>query len=847
MKMGLESIQHKNMPRKMIFIGIGLGFMIWLADAVSDAFLFKRGPFIAQLLAPPFLVILERLFTTLILVGFGAYSSLIMRRLRASEKGLRESEQRYRSLIQTAEDVIFTLSLEGKFTTLNPAFEIITGLSCAEYLGRHFQSIIHPEDLSLALDTFGRLLAGQTPPPYELRILSKSGEYLTGEMISTPQIQGGKILGILSIARNITGRKRMEKSLQESEAKYRDLFENANDLILSVGPDGTFQYVNRAWRETLGYTKEDVARLTLLDIIHPDSRIDCVEAFQRIVAGEKIDRIGATFVTKDGRPILVEGSINCSTVDGRPTATRAIFRNITEHRRSEEFIKNVLETVDEGFIVISPDFRIASVNKAYCSKLKLPLHDIIGKHCYEISHHISSPCYESGEDCAVRRTFETGEPHSSVHTHFDKEGIPIYTEVKSFPLKDSQGKIISVIEIHNDITEKKKLEEQLRHAQKMEAVGTLAGGVAHDFNNILTAIIGYSSLMQMKMDENDPLRPSVDSILASTERAANLTQSLLAFSRKQVIAPKQVDMNTIVRRVEKLIERLIGEDIEITQVLRGEPLPIKADAGQIEQVLINLATNARDAMPQGGKLTIETGIVEMGNEYVKEHGYGKLGKYAHLTVTDTGTGMDKNTVERIFEPFFTTKSTGKGTGLGLAIVYGIVKQHNGYINVHSVPGIGTTFNIYLPLSRVAVEQATRVNASAPKGGAETLLIAEDDTSVRNLMKSVLQGSGYYVIEASDGEEAIQKYRGNRDAIQLLILDVIMPRKNGRETYDEIRKTHPAVKALFTSGYTAEIIHKKGILEDGVNFLSKPVSPNELLNKVKDLLDSESKECVKAAL
>jgi two-component system cell cycle sensor histidine kinase/response regulator CckA len=845
--MGSESIHRKNMPRKMIFIGIGLGLMMWIANAVMDVFLFKRGPFIAQLLDPPPLIILERLFITFFLVGFGAYSNLIIGKLRTSEKELRESELRYRSLIHTAKDGIFTLSPEGEFTTLNPAFEVITGLSHADYLGRQFQSIVHPEDLSLARDTFSCLLAGQTPPPYELRILSKSGEYFTGEVISTPQIQGGKLLGILSIIRNIAGRKRMGKSLQESSATYRDPFENADDLILSVGPDGTFEYVNRAWLETLGYTEEEISRLTLLDIIHPDSRSDCLEAFHRVVSEEKFERISATFVTKDGKPILVEGSINCSTVDGCPTATRAIFRNITEHRRSKEFVKNVLETVDEGFIVISRDFRIASVNKAYCSKLKLQLHDIIGRHCYEISHHISSPCYESGEDCAVKRTFETGKPHISVHTHYDKEGIPIYAEVKSFPLKDSQGKIISVIEIHNDITEKKKLEEQLRHAQKMEAVGTLAGGVAHDFNNILTAIIGYSSLMQMKMDENDPMRPNVDSILASTERAANLTQSLLAFSRKQITAPKQVDMNMVVRRVEKLIDRLIGEDIEITHVLRDEPLPIKADAGQIEQVLVNLATNARDAMPHGGKLTIETRFFELDNEYVKKHGYGKLGKYANLTVIDTGTGMDKKTVERIFEPFFTTKSTGKGSGLGLAIVYGIVKQHNGYINVHSVPGIGSSFNIYLPLSRVAVEGATFVNASVSRACAETLLIAEDDPSVRNLMRSALQGSGYSVIEASDGEEAIQKYRGNRDAIQLLILDVIMPRKNGREAYDEIRKTHPAVKALFTSGYTADIIHKKGFLEDGVNFISKPVSPNELIKKVKELLDSESKDYIKSAL
>jgi PAS domain S-box-containing protein len=533
--------------------------------------------------------------------------------------------------------------------------------------------------------------------------------------------------------------------------------------------------------------------------------------------------------------------------DGRPVATRGIFRNITEHKHAEEFINNVLESVDEGFIVISRDFRIISVNKAYCSKLKLPSHIVIGRHCHEISHHMSAPCYEEGEDCAVRRTFETGEPHTAVHTHYDKEGNSVYIEVKSFPLKNSRGEIISAIEIHNDITEKKKLEEQLRHAQKMEAVGTLAGGVAHDFNNILTAIIGYGSLLQMKMDENDPLRSNVDSILASTERAANLTQSLLAFSRKQILAPKLADMNTIVRRVEKLLARLIGEDVEIQPDLHGGPLTIKADTGQIEQVLINLATNARDAMPQGGRLTLETTSVELDNEYAKEHGYGKPGRYALLTVTDTGSGMDKKTVERIFEPFFTTKAAGKGTGLGLAIVYGIVKQHGGYINVYSESGMGSVFRVYLPLVTASVEAAKTSESPAPQGGTETILVAEDDASVRNLTKSVLQGFGYTVIEASDGEEAIHKFMQCKEAIQLLILDVIMPKKNGREAYDEIRKINPAIKTLFTSGYTAEIIHRKGILENGANFLSKPASPRELLNKIKEILDSEAKECVKTAL
>jgi PAS domain S-box-containing protein len=837
-----EAIQHKGMPWKLIFMGICLCSFVWVFGSFLDVLLSQGKSLSRQAVKPTVVEIIMRICIMVFFLGFGAYYGLTRKRLRTKEIELYDSGQQYRILAETSPDIIFTLSLEGTFTTLSPAFYTLTGFSQSEYLGRHFHSIIHPEDLHRAIDAFERLMAGQPAPPYELRILSKSGASLIGEVISAPQIKEGKILGILGIVRNITMRKRLEQSLMESEAKCRELFDNAHDLVQSTGPDGTFHSVNRAWRETLGYTGEEIAHMTVLDIIHPDSRIHFKEMFERILAGERIDRIGATFATKVGKPVIVEGTVKCSSIiDGRPVATLGIFRNITEYRHNEEFIRNILDTVDEGFIVISRDFKIISANKAYCSKLKLPLDNIIDRHCYQISHHMPSPCYDEGDNCVVRRTFETGEPHTAVHTHRDKEGDTVYTEVKSFPLKNSRGEIISAIEIHNDITEKKKLEEQLLHSQKMEAVGTLAGGVAHDFNNILTAIIGYSSLMQMKMTENDPFRPSVNSILASTERAANLTQSLLAFSRKQVLSPKHVDMNTIVRRVEKLTERLIGEDIEMTLVLHNKPLPIKADTGQLEQIMINLFTNARDAMPQGGNLSIETGEVELSNDYIKSHGYGKAGKYALLTVTDTGVGMDKKTIKRIYEPFFTTKSTGKGTGLGLAMVYGIVKQHSGYISVYSEPGIGTTFKVYLPQINTAIEHIRTVSAPLPKGCTETLLVAEDDSSVRNLTTAVLKGFGYTVIEASDGEEALLKFRDNKDTIKLLVLDAIMPKKNGQEAYNEIKKLNPSIKAIFTSGYTAEIIQTKNILEEGITLLSKPVSPNKLLNTVAEMLDKRSGE------
>ncbi len=393
-------------------------------------------------------------------------------------------------------------------------------------------------------------------------------------------------------------------------------------------------------------------------------------------------------------------------------------------------------------------------------------------------------------------------------------------------------------ELQQEIVERCHLQAQLLQAQKMEAMGTLTGGVAHDFNNILTAIIGYGSLVRIGMKEDDPFRPYIKEILSAAEKATNLTLSLLAFSRKQIINPKPVNLSEIIRGIEKLLLRVIGEDVELRIMLNGEDLTIMADPGQIEQVLMNLCTNSRDAMPDGGLLTIETKIVTLDSEYIKTHGYGEIGKYALVSVTDTGIGMDENTRERIFEPFFTTKELGKGTGLGLAMAYGIIKQHNGYINVYSEPCKGTTFKIYLPLIKSEIAGAEPDALPPPKRGSETVLVAEDEAAVRKLTRDVLEGYGYKAIEAEDGEDAINKFMENKEGIHILLFDLIMPKKNGKEAYEEISRIRPDIKAIFMSGYTADIIHKKGILEKGLNFISKPVSPDELLRRVREVLDKE---------
>jgi PAS domain S-box-containing protein len=423
-----------------------------------------------------------------------------------------------------------------------------------------------------------------------------------------------------------------------------------------------------------------------------------------------------------------------------------------------------------------------------------------------------------------------------------RDGEPVFIEA-SVTNVVYLGEIVSLAYLR-DITERRRtemekghLEAQLRQAQKMEAIGQLAGGVAHDFNNILTAVIGYGNLLQAKMSQDDPLRPYVEQILASSGKAVNLTQSLLAFGRKQIIELKPCKISTLIKNVEKLLTRLLTEDIELLTFVNGGDPTIMADPTQIDQILINLATNARDAMPNGGHLKIEVKLAEINRAFVSAHGYGEIGKYALLSVSDTGVGMDTKTREKIFDPFFTTKEVGKGTGLGLSIVYGIVKQHNGYINVDSEPGRGTTFHLYFPVVKMK-EEETKTNTISVKGGSETILIGEDNVTVRQLAKEVLEQFGYTVIEARDGEDAISKFDEFSKTVDLVILDVVMPKKNGREVFEAIKAIRPNIKAFFMSGYTADILSDKGMHEERLDYVPKPLSPQELLNKVRAVLDSK---------
>lgn len=627
-----------------------------------------------------------------------------------------------------------------------------------------------------------------------------------------------------------------QAELQDSMERYRALFHQAQEpIFLFEVETGRMAEINDAFTRVFGYSKEEIVRMRIFDI-----PVDSIENIHSNI--QKVLQKGSTSIgeriyrRKDGSTVPVEVYASLIKLKDKP-CIMAITHDLTECKKTEELISKLSHAIEQSpvsIVITDTSGNIEYVNPKFVEITGYTFEEVIGKNPRILKSGKTLP----DEYRRLWETITSGKVWRGVFCNKKKNGELFYESAIISPVKNKQGVITHYIGIKEDITELKKLQDQLLHAQKMEALGTFSGGIAHDFNNILNVIIGFGSLIEMNMKEDDPNRIYLKEILKAGERATRLTKSMLAFSRKQIIEPKTQDLNEIIKGVEKFLRRIIGEDIELRTVLSYKDLTVFVDSTQIEQVLMNLATNARDAMPEGGILTIETELVKLDEEYMKTHAIEEPGMYALISVSDTGTGMDEETVKRIFEPYFTTKALGRGTGLGLSITYGIVRQHGGYINCYSELGKGTTFKIYLPLAESREEEKSVV-LLPPEKGTETVLLAEDDETVRRSTKEILEHWGYEVIEAENGEDAIKVFNENMDKIQILILDVIMPKMNGKEAYEEIKKIKPDIKALFMSGYTANIIHKKGILEEGINFISKPVSPNELLRKVREVLDQDS--------
>lgn len=518
----------------------------------------------------------------------------------------------------------------------------------------------------------------------------------------------------------------------------------------------------------------------------------------------------------------------------------AISDKIDALSQREEEQRLLLQNLSAAVVIHAPDTRIIYSNPLASQLLGLSAEQMQGKQAVDPSWHFEN---EDGAtmqqpDYPVNRVMASLQSLENyvVGVHQPNHQYPTWVLVNGFPEFDRQQQLRHIVITFVDVTKLKRLEKQLLQAQKMEAIGQLAGGVAHDFNNILQAINGYTELAQYALDTAHPAMSSLEEISKAAGRATKLVSQLLAFSRRQIIEPTHLDLNEVIGNLIGMLERIIGEHIRLVFIPGHQIGSVRADRTMIEQVLLNLSVNARDAMPEGGRLTIETENVLFDSEYCEQNPWAKRGRYLLLSVTDTGCGMDTSTLERVFEPFFTTKNAGKGTGLGLSMVYGIIRQHEGMVRAYSEVGKGTTFKVYLPISGRPVESVGTKIENLPVGGTETILVAEDDASLRDLARQTLERSGYNVLLAVNGAEALELFQKSTVRVSLLLLDVVMPELGGREVFDKIHADYPHLPVLFASGYSENAIHTNFVLQEGMKLLRKPYNTADLLHAVRNALD-----------
>jgi two-component system cell cycle sensor histidine kinase/response regulator CckA len=638
-----------------------------------------------------------------------------------AESALAASERRFRSLVQNSSDLVTILSPDGTILYASDSAERIAGHTPASLVGTSLFSYLDQRDVELVqglLQNANGRTSASGPIEFSLRRADGSPVWL--EAVGTNLLNDATIRGIVLNARDVSERKRADRALRESEERYRDLFDNASDLVCMAAPDGSLLYVNKAWQQGTGYGEDEIGQMQLLDLVHPDCHTYYREVIERVLRGERLNHVELIFVPKAGIPVTVEGNLSCTFKDGHPSVVRGIYR---------------------------------------------------------------------------------------------------------------------------DITERKRVEEHLRRAERMQAAGKLAGGVAHEVNNMMTGVIGFSEFLLRSLEPGDPRKSDVEEIIRAGTRAADVTRQLLAFTRQQFLRPQVLEVNGVVRGMEKMLRRSLGEDNVLELDLPPDASEIRADRGQLEQVLINLVLNARDALLGSGRVTVQTANTVWDERYAQRHGGVDLplGRYVMLAVSDTGCGMDRDIQARIFEPFFTTKPIGQGTGLGLSTVYGIVKQSGGYVWVYSEPGQGSVFKVYLPeaVSGRPAEPFPE-HPELPASGTETILVIEDEDIVRILASRGLRDHGYVVVEARNGSQALQYVQQHPGTVDLVISDVVMPEMGGRELGQSLARTDPDLPVLYMSGYTGEDVVQRGLLDPGAPFQQKPFTPTGLATKIRAMLDQRNR-------
>jgi len=760
-----------------------------------------------------------------------------------SRPGPLPEPERYRLIAENASDCIWTTDLELRFTYISPAITRLRGFTVEEAMAQTVDQVLTPASLAQALEQLREgLSSAETVNPILTTLWEeyrKDGSTIWVESeLSLIRDAEGRPVEVLGVSRDVTARKRAEDALRESEERFRTMVDMAPDAIFIADASGRLVEANHTAAHQLGIPRSQLVGKRLLDLVAPAALAHVWAKLQGLTAEGTLESL---HLRSDGQEVPVELAVRRISFRGEP-AVLAIARDIAARKRAEVALieserrfreladllpQTVFEADQAGRFTFANQHGLEAFGYRREELEGLGIAAVIAPEDHaRVVEWLRSPrrSNSGGTEYLMRRRDGTTFP---VVAHADRI-------VREGRVLGVRGVLVDISRIKQAAQALRESEERLQQSQKMEAVGRLAGGVAHDFNNILTSLIGYTEMLLGQLHADDPLYADLLEVRRAGERAASITSQLLAFSRKQLIAPRVIDLNEVVAGATRMLQRLIGEDIELSFQPAPELGRVKADPSQLEQVLVNLAVNARDAMPDGGRLQIETAEVQLDEAACAGRDGVTPGRYVRLSAIDGGRGISADILPHIFEPFFTTKE-GKGTGLGLSTVYGIVKQNGGFITVASEPGAGASFHVHLPRLQASAAAVPAPPVEAPRGGSETVLLVEDEEMVRRLTRRVLERFGYRVLSAAGAAEAVDVAREHAAPIHLLLTDIVLPKTNGRLLWEELRRARPELRVLFMSGYTDDVIAQHGVLEEGIPFLQKPFSIEALTRKVREAL------------
>jgi len=757
---------------------------------------------------------------------------------KKAEEELARSEERYRSLVEESFDGIF-IHKGPKIVFANRRLHEMLGYSNGELLGMDPWIICHPDYRGLTKERAETRLRGEeVTSHYEVKLQRKDGSWFYGEISAKELLVEGEP-GIQVWVKDITERRQAEEDLRQSEKRFRQLYEATSDAIFTQDLEGRFLSGNRAVLDMFGYPLEGLLGRRACDFMKPElAPLFETEYLRKLKDTGHCQGITAYFA-RDGRKFYLEYQSDLIRPNDGDPFISVVARDVTHRvlsdrkiREKEESIRAILEANPNPVVVYGPGGKLRYLNPAFT--------EVFGWTQEEMMQgEVPFVPDDQREITAVRikELYNTGKAGTLENRRLTKDGRLLDVSVSAALMRDQHGTPSGMVVNFMDVTERKKLESQFQQAQKMESVGRLAGGVAHDFNNMLGVILGRAELALLGTEPGSSLESDLLDIQKAAKRSADLTRQLLGFARKQTAAPKILDLNDTIAGMLKMLRRLIGEDIDLAWFPGPNIWSVKMDPAQLDQILANLCVNARDAIIDVGNITIETENTIIDDKYCKDKPYATPGRYAVIAVSDTGCGMERDLLEKIFEPFFTTKEVGKGTGLGLATVYGIVKQNEGWVNVYSEPGRGTTFKIYLPACKDAAQEApSDYDMESLKGGSETILLVEDEEMLLEMGEMMLKRLGYDVLTALGPAPALEIAKSFPGEIHLLMTDVVMPEMNGMDLAELISSLKPGIKCLFTSGYTANVIAQRGVLKEGVNFIQKPLLVKDLARKIRSIMD-----------